>query len=297
MTQSLPTPLRAAGLMVIAGACFALVNTTLQAMTMRHGAAAPTVTFWQYLIALLFYIPWIWRNRSAVLTTRQVMAHVIRVGLAVAGVQLWTLGLSYVPIWQAIALILLSPFFVTLGAGLVLREQVSAHRWGAVILGILGGLIILAPWSDRFQLTALLPVAAAAFWAASSVVTKRLTDRDSTETVTIYLLLLLSPANAALAFGAGFALPLSTLWLVIAAGLLTALAQHALVRAYTLADAAFLQPFDHLKLVFNVGLGVVVFGFVPDGNMWLGTALILFASAWLLNREARKRPHSVPQSA
>ncbi|OIQ29225.1 MAG: EamA family transporter [Alphaproteobacteria bacterium MedPE-SWcel] len=297
MTQTLSMPLRAAGLMVIAGACFAGVNAVLQAVTMMHGAAAPTVTFWQYLVALLFYIPWIWRHRSAVLSTRQLGAHVLRVALAVGGVQLWTLGLAHVPIWQAIALILLSPFFVTIGAALVLREDVSSHRWAAVILGILGGMVILAPWSDQFQIAALLPVAAAALWAASSVVTKRLTDRDGTETVTIYLLLLLSPANAVLAAGTGFALPMGTLWLVIGAGLLTALAQHTLVRAYTLADAAFLQPFDHLKLVFNVGLGLLLFGFMPDGNMWLGTAMILIASAYLLNREARNRPTSLTQSA
>ena len=297
MAQTRPTPLKAAGLMVIAGACFALVNTALQSATMLHGASAPTVTFWQYLIALLFYIPWIWRNRSAVLSTRQIVSHVLRVALAVGGVQLWTLGLAHVPIWQAIALILLSPFFVTIGAGLFLREEVSLHRWGAVVVGIIGGMVILAPWSDQFQLAALLPVAAAAFWAASSVVTKQLTRRDNTETVTIYLLLLLSPANALLTVSPGFALPQATLWLVIGAGLLTALAQHTLVRAYTLADAAFLQPFDHLKLVFNVGLGALVFGFMPDGNMWLGTMLILVASIYLLNREARGRPTSPAQNA
>ncbi|MFY1709272.1 DMT family transporter [Tritonibacter scottomollicae] len=297
MTQTLPTPLKAAGLMVLAGACFALVNIGLQSATMLHGASAPTVTFWQYLIALLFYIPWIWRNRLAVLTTRQILAHALRVALAVGGVQLWTLGLAHVPIWQAIALILLSPFFVTIGAGLVLREEVSLQRWGAVIVGIIGGMVILSPWSDHFQIAALLPVAAAALWAASSVVTKQLTHRDSTETVTIYLLLLLSPANALLAAGSGFTLPEGTLWLVIGAGLLTALAQHTLVRAYTLADAAFLQPFDHLKLLFNVGLGALVFGFLPDGNMWLGTALILIASAYLLSHEVRTRPGSAAQGA
>lgn len=295
MTRMISTPLQAAGLMVLAGGCFALVNSALQAATMLHGASAATVTFWQYFIALLFYVPWIWRHRAAVLRTGQIWVHVLRVALAVGGVQLWTLGLAQVPIWQAIALILLSPFFVTLGAGLVLRETVTAHRWGAVILGIIGGLVILSPWSDDFRLAALLPVGAAALWAASSVVTKRLTDRDSTETVTIYLLLLLSPANALLAAGPGFALPPGTLWLVIGAGLLTALAQHALVRAYGAADAAFLQPFDHLKLLFNVGLGAALFGFLPDGNMWIGSALILVASAWLLSREAR-RP-SAAQSA
>ncbi|WP_420004998.1 DMT family transporter [Arenibacterium sp. LLYu02] len=287
MAQIHSTPLKAAGLMVLAGACFALVNSALQAVTMLQGAAAPTVTFWQYFIALLFYVPWIWRHRAAVLRSGQIWTHVLRVALAVGGVQLWTLGLAHVPIWQAIALILLSPFFVTLGAGLVLREAVSAHRWGAVVLGIVGGVVILAPWSEAFHLAALLPVGAAALWAASSVVTKRLTDRDSTETVTMYLLLLLSPANAALAAGTGFTLPEGTVLLVIGAGLLTALAQHALVRAYAMADAAYLQPFDHLKLVFNVGLGALLFGFLPDGYMWLGTALILMASAWLLSREAR----------
>ncbi|HHC29805.1 MAG TPA: DMT family transporter, partial [Rhodobacterales bacterium] len=259
----------AASLMVAAGAAFALVNIALQGATMLHGAGSPAVTFWQYLIALGFYLPWIWRNRAAVLRTRQVGRHFFRVVLAAIGVQLWVLGLSHVPIWQAIALILLSPFFVTLGAGLFLGETVTPERWGAVLLGIVGGAVILEPWSDRFQIWALLPVAAAAFWAASSVVTKRLTDRDAPATGTIYLLILLTPINAGRALGGGFVLPASAIWMVISAGLLTAFAQHALVRAYSLADAAFLQPFDHLKLPLNVGLGFIAFGFAPNGSMWL----------------------------
>ncbi|MHA6266276.1 DMT family transporter [Aliiroseovarius sp. CAU 1755] len=284
---TLTTPVKAAGLMVLAGASFAVVNTALQGATMKVGASAPSVTFWQYLIALGFYLPWVFRHRAAAMKTGQVWLHILRVALAAGGVQLWTLGLAHVPIWQAIALILLSPFFVTLGAGLVLRETVSVHRWGAVVLGIIGGAVILEPWSDRFELVALLPVGAAALWAASSVVTKFLTRADGPETVTIYLLVLLSPINAALALGTGFTLPTGAIWLVVGAGLLTALAQHVLVRAYSLADAAFLQPFDHLKLVFNVLLGFVVFGFLPTGSMWLGTAIILAASFYLLEQERR----------
>ncbi len=280
-------PMIAAGLMVAAGAFFALVNTAIQAATMLNGAAPPAVTFWQYLIALGFYIPWIYRHRLAVLRTDQVGLHVLRVALAAVGVQLWVMGLAHVPIWQAIALIMLSPFFVTLGAGLVLRENVTTQRWGAVVLGIVGGAIILEPWSDRFQMYALLPVAAAAFWAASSVVTKRLTRVDGPETVTIYLLVLLTPINFGLAAGTGFALPQSAIWYVVGAGLLTAAAQHVLVKAYSMADAAFLQPFDHLKLPLNVALGFAAFGFAPTGSMWLGTAIILAASFYLLNQESR----------
>jgi len=285
MTRKFTQPVRAAALMVLAGALFALVNTALQGATMLQGAASPTVTFWQYLIALAFFLPWIWRNRRAAFQTRRLGLHAMRVALGAVGVQLWVLGLAHVPIWQAIALILLSPFFVTLGAGLVLREDVTPARWSAVTLGMIGGALILEPWSDRFALAALLPVGAAAFWAASSLVTKRLTRSDGAETITIYLLLLLTPINFTLALGTGFTLPAGAVWMVAAAGLLSAGAQFALARAYTLADAAFLQPFDHLKLPLNVALGLAVFGFAPTGSMWIGAAVIIAASLYLLQRE------------
>ncbi len=278
---------RAAGLMIAAGAAFALVNTALQGATMLGGASAPAATFWQYSIAAIFYLPWIARNRAALRSARPGQ-QVLRVALGAVGVQLWTLGLAHVPIWQAIALILLSPFFVTSGAGLILRERVTPQRWIAVILGMIGGAMILAPWSDDFSLAALLPVGAAAFWAASSLVTKRLTEVDSAETITLYLLVLLTPLNFALAAGTGFALPPNAIWMVVTAGLVSAFAQHALARAYTLADAAFLQPFDLLKLPLNVGLGFLVFGFAPNGSMWAGTAIILAATLWLYARENRQ---------
>lgn len=272
--------------MVAAGLLFAVVNTTVQASTMTHGMASSSVAFWQYLIALLFSLPWLLRRGLARLKTEQLGRHVIRVILAAAGVQLWVLGLAYVPIWQAIALIMTSPFFVVAGAGLLLRERVDAGRWIAVIAGFAGGMIILAPWSDSFGIATLYPLAAAAFWASASLMTKRLTRSESADTVTVYLLLLLTPVNAAVAMVDGFQAPTGpALYLIGAAGVLTFLAQYVLTRAYASADAAYLQPFDHLKLPFNVLLGWLVFGFVPVGSMWLGAAMIIAASLFIVRRE------------
>ncbi|HGG04428.1 MAG TPA: DMT family transporter [Aliiroseovarius sp.] len=279
---------KGAAFMIAAGASFALVNTAIQGATMKAGAAPPAVAFWQYLVALVFYLPWIVRHGGAVWKTRKTGWHILRVVLAAIGVQFWIAGLAFVPIWQAIALIMLSPFFVTLGAGLVLGEQVTPSRWLTVLLGIGGGAIILQPWSDQFHLAALLPVAAAAFWAAHSLVTKHLTGSEQAETLTLFLLLLLTPINAGLALTTGFTMPVSAIWLVLLAGLLTALAQHFLVQAYANADAAFLQPFDHLKLPLNVVLGFAVFGFLPSGSMWIGTGIILLASFYLLREETRE---------
>lgn len=277
-----------AGLMVAAGALFALVNTVLQWVTMRAGLASASVTFWQYLIALICFLPWLLTRPGDSFRSAQIGGHLIRVALAVGGVQLWTAGLASVPIWQAIALLMLSPFFVTLGAGMILGERIGAARWLALAIGFGGGMIVLAPWSERFSLAALLPVGAAALWAGTSLMTKHLSRRDSPEVLTVWLLMLLVPANAALALPFGI-LPggatLPAIGAIIAAGLMTAGAQYLLARAYAGHDAAYLQPFDYLKLPLNIALGVLAFGFMPPGSLWLGAVLIVAASVWLVRAE------------
>ncbi len=66
-------------------------------------------------------------------------------------------GLATVPIWQAIALVMTSPFFIIIGARLFLGETVGRDRWLATLTGFIGAMIILQPWSDSFTLAALLP--------------------------------------------------------------------------------------------------------------------------------------------
>ncbi len=291
-TSAYSNPAVAAALyMVAAGAAFAVVNVSVQAATMRYGMTSPAAAFWQYLVALLCGLPWIVRTGLGVLRTEQLGAHIVRVACAAIGVQFWVAGLASVPIWQAIALIMTSPFFVTLGAGVFLGERVGPQRWLATGIGFAGGMIILAPWSDAFTLATLYPVAAALFWAATSLITKRLTRRESSETITLYLLLLLTPINAALAgVSGGFAIPGSvSLALIVGAGAMLTLAQYFIVKAYASADAAYVQPFDHLKLPLNVIAGWIVFGFVPDGNLWLGSLLIVSASIYITHREVQRR--------
>jgi len=105
----------------------------------------------------------------------------------------------------------------------------------------------------------------------------------------LYLLVLLVPLNGVFAIGSGFGVSGNGIWVVALAGVLTACAQYALAGAYRMADAAYLQPFDHVKLPFNVIAGLVVFGFVPPGMMWLGVAIIVLACGWLWQSETKAR--------
>lgn len=281
---------RGAAFMVLAGLGFTLVNVVTQHVTMNLGLPPTADAFWQYGFALLFSLPVVVKAGFRALATRRPLTHLARVALSVLGVQAWVMGLANgVPIWQAIALVMTSPFFVTSGAALFLGEKVTAERWGAITLGFAGAMVILSPWSDAFSLYSLLPVLAAALWGGASLLTKSLLPRESSATVTVWLLLLLTPVNAAFSVAAGFQWPSGEVlgWVALS-GLVMALAQYWLAKAYESADAAYVQPFDDLKLPLNVAAGWIVFGYAPQGYLWLGTAMILIASMANIAVEQRR---------
>lgn len=279
-----------AAYMILAGIAFAALNTITQHVTMNLGLSSTSDAFWQYFIAFLFSIPMLMRSGLQPLKTRRPVAHLIRVALSVLGVQAWVLGLAHgVQIWQAIALVMTSPFFITAGAVLFLKEKVGPQRIGATLVGFTGAMIILQPWSDGFTLYSLAPVAAALLWGGASLMTKSVLAEDSSATATIWLLMLISPVNAAFAYAGVFQWPvgMAGVWLLVS-GLLMVGAQYFLARAYEVADAAYVQPFDDLKLPLNLIAGYIVFGYAPAGPLWLGAAMILAASLAIMLYERRR---------
>lgn len=285
-TDRFSRAVRGAMFMVVAGVAFAAVNVATQWVTQVNGVQSTTVAFYQYLFALVFALPWIWREGRKALATNHLGLHVLRVLLAAGGVQAFVSSLATLEIWLVIALTMTSPFFVIAGAGLILKEQVTINRLLATIVGFIGAMIILQPWSASFSLFALLPILAAACWAGTSLITKFLTDDEKPETITVYLLLLLTPINFVVFGLSGFSAPAAADFiLLIGLGVLTAVSQYFLTRAYASADAAYLQPFDDLKLPLNVLASWLVFSYAPSMSFWPGAILIVGASLYIATRE------------
>lgn len=283
-------PVAAAILMVAAGVAFAGINTATQWVTMRLGFPPASAAFWQYAFASVLSVPVIWRLGLSAMRTDRPWHHLLRVVLSALGVEAWVVGLASVPIGQAIALVMTSPFFIILGARFFLGERVGVVRWLATATGFTGAMIILQPWSEAFTPAALLPIIAALLWGGASLITKNLTAYEKPETITIWLLVLLTPVNGVLAAGAGFAVPTGlALGLLVLMGVLTAAAQYLLTWAYRAADAAYVQPFDDLKLPLNVLAGWIVFGYAPTVSFWIGAVLILGASLFIMQNERRRR--------
>lgn len=277
--------------MLTAGLSFAIVNSLAQVASINFGLSSTTVALIQYAIALVAILPYLKTlGIRQSLKTDKLGLHIFRVFLSVIGIQLWLWALAYpVPIWQGIALLMTSPLFATIGSGLLLKENVGAARWGATITGFIGAMIILEPWGDDFNWATLLPVGAAFFWACYSLMVKKLSANDSPSTMVVYLLILITPFNILLALP-DWQMPSGlNVWLIlIAAGIATALAQWAIVKAYAVADASFVQPFDHAKLPLNVLAGWIVFGWVPPGRLWLGAFIIIASVAFITQWESKK---------
>ncbi|MEF2072604.1 DMT family transporter [Consotaella aegiceratis] len=281
--------LRGAAFMVLAGVSYAMVNVFTQWMTQVAGVPSTAVAFYQYFFALVFAVPWLWREGRAALATRHLGLHIVRAILSAAGVQAFVAALAAMPIAQVIALVMTAPFFVVAGAGLFLGERITGARLLTVLVGFCGAVLILEPWSAGFSPSALLPVAAAILWAAVALMTKRLTLDEKPETITVYLLLLLSPINAVWFGLDGFVVPdPGSLIALLGLGLVAGLSQYAVSRAYALADATYLQPFDDLKLPLNILLGWLVFAYAPGELFWVGALLILGASLYNATRDNRR---------
>lgn len=303
--KTLHNPISGAIWMMLAGAGFACVNTALQYLGMKLGMASTLATFLQYSVALLVMLPFLRiEGIRTAFRSENKLSHISRIVVSVIGVQLWTFALAHVPIWQGIALLMTSPLFATIGSALFLREGISPARWTATVIGFIGAMMILSPWSDKFSYYSLLPIGAAFFWALASLLTKHSANHnDSPETIVAYLLVLMFPIHLIFFITAdlatGFVMPTGVmLWtLIIGAGALTAFAQWAIAKAYSVADASYVQPFDHAKLPLNVLAGFIVFGYVPPGQLWLGSAIIIGSVTFITHYEQRLQKKLAKQVA
>jgi drug/metabolite transporter (DMT)-like permease len=199
-------------------------------------------------------------------------------------------GLGYVPLATAAAISFTAPLIVTAASPLVLGERVGLARGIAVLVGFCGALVVVRPGSGTLHWAAFLIFGSAAASACTQLLSRKLAGHDSPETSNTYMVL------------AGFLLatiPLPFVWqppeglwhalLFVMLGVLGGLGHYCLVRAFELAPASFVSPFNYAQILGAALLGIIVFGHVPDIWTWTGAAIIAGSGLFILFRERRGR--------
>jgi drug/metabolite transporter (DMT)-like permease len=200
---------------------------------------------------------------------------------------------AHMPLAELTALVFTKPLFATVGAALILHEVVRGRRWSAIAAGFLGVVLVVRP-----DLGALSPHAAAALLsalasAAGVLMVKQLTRHTPLATIVLYQTLFLTALSLPPAL-VDWRWPGVEAWLLLAMiGGLGTLTWLCFTRAFALADASAVMPFEFLKLPFTAVLAYLLFAEVPSLWTWVG-ALVIFGSTFYIARReagaARPRP-------
>ena len=212
------------------------------------------------------------------------------------------------PVADVVAITFLAPVIVTLLSIVFLKEKVGIKLWVAIILGFVAVLIVVGPSGQLRSLGTILALACAVTYAISSVVTRLITQGDQPITIAIYMMLSLvvlsiltymvvrllnieTGINPSLDFlvreWTWFAGKDGALLLVTA--VLASVGFYLHCRAYLIAPASHITPFEYTYVLYAVILAYVIFAEVPKQTTLLGLGMLISSSLyiWSQTREAK----------
>jgi drug/metabolite transporter (DMT)-like permease len=225
----------------------------------------------------------------AVFRTKRLRDHLVR-GVSQSCSQAFlVIAFSLMPLASAVAINFSAPLFATIAAILLLKEVVGPVRWGALIVGFLGVLLVSTPGVDAFGTGSLFALANAVLFGTVTVGVRRMTTTESAETLTMYQFVVLTIFFAA-ALPLGWVTPSAVHWgAMVANGLGNALGQYLWTRALHLAPTSAVVPFNYFSLVWAIVLGFVIWGDVPSATLIAGSAIVAGSGMFLLWHESRRR--------
>lgn len=252
----------------------------------------------------------------AQLRTRRRRAHLLRVAIVMVSNITYFVGLSLMPLADAVATAFVAPLFVTLMSAVLLKEQVGPHRWAAVAVGLLGVLVMTRPGAGMIQPAAILVLVSAFCYAASHMMTRQMRDSESAMTLNFYVQcgfivvslgfgLVAGDGRLAQAPGSTWEFlfrpwhlpPLADWWAFIATGLAVGVGGLMMSQAYRTTEAALVAPFEYVGMPMAILWGLAFFGTWPDATAWAGIALICGAGLYTLWRETLRRKKDLDVAA
>jgi len=285
-----PNTLQGIGLVVLALACFATLDTTT-----RHISTSISllVALWfRYAIQAVITTVVVWPGRGRkVLLTRHPKFQLARGLLLFACSILAFYSLKYMPVGEFTAIALLAPLVITVFAAWKLKEKIRPLRWTLLVGGFVGTLVIIRPGTHHFDWTVILPLMLVLTNSAFQLLTSQMTKTEDPITMHFY-------TGWIGTILASFVLPFVweipadwTVWLqLLIMGVLASIGHFLLILAYGRAPAATLTPYMYAQIAFGVVGGWVVFHHLPDQWTFLGMGLIALCGAlgaWLTVHENR----------
>ncbi|WP_315764057.1 DMT family transporter [Sphingomonas sp. Y38-1Y] len=265
----------------------------------QHGAGLIETMFFRQLCALPIVILWLWRTDGiGTVRTQRFGAHARRAAAGLIGMTATFGSLHLLPLAEATTFQFTAPLFATLLGALWLREPTGWHRWGAVVAGFVGILIIVQPGGHTIPVAgAAVGLASAFMIAVISVLLRQIGRTESAGTTVFWFSLLSLPPL--LPFWLADLRPhaLGTWAMLVGIGVVGGAGQIALTAALRHAPISIVVPMDYSALLWATLLGFLLFGQLPSDTTWIGAPILIASGIYIAWREHRRRLAAVPQSS
>ncbi|MEI2383817.1 DMT family transporter [Breoghania sp. JC706] len=274
-------------LWILAAAFFFTIMTTLIKVAGQR-IHVTEILLVRQIVMTIIVAPTIIGSFPSSLRTARPELHLMRIVLASGAMVFGFTAVIHLPLADATAISFAKSFFVTIFAILILKETVGLHRWGAVVVGFMGVLVMLNPTGEgTMNVYGLMAVAGAACAAMVMILIRQMTRTDRPVTILTY---------QACGVGLIMIVPTWIYWvtptptelaILLAIGVVAWCAQMCNIQAFRAGEATAIASLDYTRLLYATAFGVLVFDQWPGLTTFAGAAIIIAASLYTVHREAR----------
>ncbi len=198
-----------------------------------------------------------------------------------------TAAFAALPLAQVYAILFTMPLLITLMSIPLLGERVGLHRWGAILVGLAGVMIVLRPGTASLSMAHGAAMVGALGAATAAVIARRIAAQEKAVVLVIWPLVL-NVVITALALPFVYRpMPLGDLGLSGLVAILSLVGGVLSVLAYRAGEAAVVAPMQYSQILWAALYGWLLFSETPDRATVLGVTVIIGSGLYILWRETR----------
>ena len=226
----------------------------------------------------------------ATLKTQRLPAHILRTTIGLTSMSFMFSAVILLPLAEATTLQFTVPIFATILGAVVLREPTGRHRWGAVIAGFIGVVIVAQPGSGHIPLLGAVVGLTAALMSSMVSILLRHIGKTEPATTTVFYFSVLSLVPLTPLFLMSVSAHDAWTWaLLVLIGLTGGIGQIAMTNSLSLAPVAVVVPMDYSGLIWATLYGWLLFSVLPTAWTWVGAPIIVASGLYIVWREHRLR--------
>jgi len=254
------------------------------------------IVFFRCLFGLIVVIPLIIKNGPEIYKLRRPALHLLRILCAIVGMSGGFYAIGKLELATATALTFTRPLFMVVLAIIFLNELVRWRRGLATFIGFLGVLIIVQPGGMSFEPAVIIGLIAALAVGCALISVKLIVPYDKPESIMFSFTIgtvIVSIFPAVLVWQTPSNLELL---LLVCIGILASLGQYCTIKAFEIGEATFISPIDYFQLIFATLGGFYIFNETPQISTFLGSAVIVLSTFYIIIRESKNNDRPSPPS-